>query len=134
MPRDPLADQRTVLLVDPDEDSQHIYAGFLRHCGYRVLQARNGVEGVLLARKEPPDLIVTELFVPSARGWRVPELLKRDRRTAHIPVLALTAYAFATDEERAWSAGCDGFLSKPCEPSRVMQEVRRLLTRSTQSR
>lgn len=134
IPPDPPADQRTVLLVDPDEDSQNINAALLRHCGYRVLQARNGVEGILLARKERPDLIVTELFVPSARGWKVPELLRRDHRTAQIPILALTAYAFTTDEERAWSAGCDGFLSKPCEPSRVMQEVRRLLTRSNKSR
>jgi two-component system cell cycle response regulator DivK len=119
--------EKTVLLVDPDEDNRFIYATLLRHSGHRVLEAKNGVEGVLLAREHRPDLIVTELFVPSARGWKVPEMLKRDPRTSQIPILALTAYAFTTDEERAWSAGCDGFLAKPCEPYRVVEEVQRLV-------
>lgn len=120
-------EQRTVLLVDPHEDSRFINATMLRYHGYRVLEAKNGAEGILLARVERPDLIVTELFVPSARGWKVPELLKGDPRTARIPILALTAFAFLADEQRAWSAGCDGFLTKPCEPARVVQEVQRLV-------
>jgi two-component system cell cycle response regulator DivK len=124
---DPQAVQKTVLLVDADEDNRFIYATLLRHCGYRVLEAKNGVEGILLAREHRPDVIVTELFVQSAHGWKVPELLKQDSRTAQIPILALTAYALTTDEERAWSAGCDGFLAKPCEPSRVVEEVQRLV-------
>ena len=123
----PIAVHRTVLLVDPHEDSRIIYAALLRHSGYRVLEAKNGVEGILLAREHRPDLIVTELFVPSAHGWKVPELLKHDPRTSHIPILALTACTFTTGEERAWSAGCDGFLAKPCEPSRVVEEVQRLI-------
>lgn len=117
----------TVLLVDPDQDSRAIYATLLRHCGYRVLVATDGVAGILLAREHRPDLIVTELFVSSARGWKVPEMLKRDPRTAEIPILALTAYAFTSDEERAYSAGCRGFLPKPCEPSRLLAEVQRFV-------
>jgi two-component system cell cycle response regulator DivK len=124
---DPQALRMTVLLVDPDEDNRFIYATLLRHCGYRVLEAKNGVEGILLARERRPDVIVTELFVQSAHGWKVPELLKKDPRTAQIPILALTAYAFTTDEERAWAAGCDGFLAKPCELSRVVEELQRLV-------
>ena len=124
---DPSADQKIVLLVDPDEDNRSIYATLLRHFGYLVIEAKNGVEGILLAREHRPDLIVTELFVSTARGWKVPEMLKGDARTAAIPILALTAYAFTTDEERAWSAGCDGYLAKPCEPARVVEEVQRLV-------
>lgn len=131
---DPPTAKPVVLLVDPDKDNRQIYATWLRHCGYGVLEAKNGVEGILLAREHQPDVIVTELFVPTTRGWKVPEVLKRDPRTAKIPILALTAYAFATDEERAWSAGCDGFLSKPCEPSRVAEEVRRLVAASRGAR
>lgn len=89
--------------------------------------AKDGVAGILLARDHRPELIVTELFVPSARGWKVPEVLKGDSRTAQIPILALTAYAFASDEERAYAAGCEGFLPKPCEPSRLLAEVQRFV-------
>lgn len=112
-------EQTSVLLVDPDEDSRSIYAALLRHHGFLVLEAEDGAQGILLARLERPDVIATELFVPSASGWELPELLKGDLRTARIPILALTAYAFEADEQRAWSAGCDGFLAKPCEPARM---------------
>lgn len=121
------AGQKTVLLVDPGEDHRFVYATLLRHRGYRVVEAKNGVEGILLARAHRPDLIMTELFIRSARGWKVPEMLKGDPRTARIPILAFTAHAFTTDEERARSAGCEGFLAKPCEPSRVVEEVQRLV-------
>lgn len=116
-----------VLIIDPDPDSRCIYATLLRHLGYRVAEARNGVHGILAAREQQPDLIVTELFVPSGRGWKVPELLKRDPRTAEIPIVALTAHALPGDEERALSAGCDRYLAKPCEPLRLLQEIRRML-------
>lgn len=124
---DPPTVQKIVLLVDPDEDHRVIYTTFLRHCGYEVIEAKNGVEGILLARKHQPDVIVTELFVPTARGWKVLEMLTQDPRTAQIPILALTAYAFTADEDRAWFAGCNGFLTKPCEPARVVEEVQRLI-------
>lgn len=120
--------QKSVLLVDPDEDNRLIYTTLLRHRGYRVLEAKDDGEGMLLAREHRPDLIMTELFVATAHGWRLPEMLKQDASTAQIPILALTAHAFTTDEERAWTAGCDGFLAKPCEPSRVLAEVQRLVT------
>lgn len=114
-----------VLLIDPDEDSRRIYGTLLRHQGYRVLEATQGIDGILKARAHQPDLILTELFVPTAQGWKVPELLREDPRTADIPVIALTTYARSADAEAAHMSGCIAFLAKPCEPTRVLEEVHR---------
>ena len=114
-----------VLLVDPDKDSRLMYGAILRHDGFRVVEATQGVEGIRMAREHHPDLILTELFVATAQGWKVPELLRDDPRTADIPVIALTTYARSTDGEAAYASGCVAFLAKPCEPTRVLEEVHR---------
>ena len=65
--------------------------------------------------------------MPGIDGWEATRLLKSDPLTAGIPVVALTAHAMTEDRRRAEEVGCDGYLSKPIEPRRVVEEVRRLL-------
>ena len=117
----------TVLIIDPDPDSRYMYAALLRHHGFRVVEASNGADGIMAACAVPPDLIITELLVPSGTGWKVPKLLKRDPRTAGIPILALTSRVVPGGRERALAAGCERYLAKPCEPSRLLGEVQELL-------
>ena len=125
-PRDPA----TVLIIDPDQSSREIYGTLLRDQGHEVIEAANGAEGILLARERQPDVIITELFVAGGDGWRIPALLRADSRTASIPILAVTTQATPEAEERAFSAGCGGYLRKPCEPRIVAEEVARLLEAS----
>lgn len=118
---------KTILLVDEDRDSRIVYATILQHCGYHVLEAEDGERGMWLAAEYLPDLIVLELAVPVVDGYRLLEWLKHDFRMARIPIVAVSAFAMATDRERALRAGCDMYLSKPCRPSRVLAEVQRLI-------
>lgn len=120
-------DPKTVLLVDEDRDSRVVYATILHHNGYRVLEAENGERGLWLAAEHLPDLVVLELGIPLLDGYRLIERLKRDSRMARIPVLAVSAFAMASDRERALRAGCDAYLAKPCRPSWVLAEVQRLI-------
>jgi len=120
-------DQRTVLLVEDDEDNRIVYTTILEHRGYRVLEAVNGEDGLRLARETRPDAILMDVSIPLIDGWMVTERLKQAPDTAHIPVIALTAHALAEDRERAHEVGCDGYLIKPCEPSRVIAEIERVL-------
>jgi two-component system cell cycle response regulator DivK len=118
-----------VLLVEDNEDSQVIYRLVLEHYGYCVLSARNGAEAIEVAQQHLPDLILMDISIPIIDGWEATRRLKSDSRTAEIPIVALTAHALSTDRERAAAVGCDGYLTKPAEPRRVLQAIRDLLTR-----
>jgi CheY-like chemotaxis protein len=118
---------RTILLVEDHEDNRIVYSTILEHFGYTVLLAGDGAEGVRLAREALPDLVLMDVSIPVMDGWEATRVLKADPATAAIPIVALTAHALATDRERAAEAGCDGYLAKPVEPRRVLEEVRRFL-------
>jgi CheY-like chemotaxis protein len=116
----------TVLLVEDNEDNRIVYATVLEHFGFHVLQACNGEDGVRLAQEARPDVVLMDISIPIIDGWSATSLIKADPRTAEIPVIALTAHALPEDREKSLAVGCDGYLAKPCEPSRVLSEVRRL--------
>lgn len=118
---------RTVLLVEDNADNQVIYRTILEHVGYRVIVAWDGIEGVRQARVAMPDLILMDVGLPGISGLDATRTLKAGTETRHIPIIALTAHALASDMERAEQAGCDGYLAKPCEPRRVVAEVQRFI-------
>src|ERR1043166_1909774 len=95
--------QKTVLLVEDNEDNRLIYATALRYAGYEVIEAVTGTEGVNLARSRRPDLILMDISVPEMDGWEATTLLKADPNTREIPVIAVTAHALPGDEERSRS-------------------------------
>jgi len=121
------ATKKTVLLVEDNEDNLVVYRTILDHVGYNVLEARDGEEGVSRARQEHPDLILMDISIPKIDGWEATRRLKADQATRDIPIIALTAHALEEDRERALAAGCDGYLAKPVEPRRVVEEVQRFV-------
>jgi CheY-like chemotaxis protein len=118
---------KTVLLVEDNEDNRIVYSTILQHFGYRVMEALNGEEGIAKARAEKPDLILMDISIPIIDGWEATQVLKRDPDTKHIPIIALTAHALASDREKAMEVGCDSYLAKPCEPKAVVSEVQKFL-------
>jgi len=124
-----MADPRRILLVEDNDDNLSVYRTILEHTGYEVLEARDGVAGVEQARGGQPDLILMDISLPRLDGYEATRILKTDPSTRHIPIIALTAHALEEDRERARDVGCDGFLAKPIEPSRVVREVGRYLSR-----
>lgn len=119
--------KKTVLLVDDSEETRRMYAAPLELEGYRVLEAENGAEGVELATSSVPDLIFMNMAMPKMDGWSAIRVLRGDDRTAAIPVVALTGFDERAARERADLVGSDEYLTKPCEPSRVLEEVRKRL-------
>ena len=115
----------TVLIVEDDDDSRFVYGVILEDHGFEVVTATSGDEGLRIARERKPAAVLMDVSIPGLDGWRVTEMLKADPNTASIPVIVITAHAFPEDASRARSVRCDGFLTKPCEPRRVLDEVRR---------
>ncbi len=118
---------KLVLLVEDNEDNRIVYSTILKHFGYEVSEALNGEEGISKARFQQPDLILMDISIPVIDGWEATQVLKHDPATKHIPIIALTAHALASDREKAMEVGCDGYLAKPCEPRAVVAEVKRFL-------
>lgn len=121
------SNQKTVLLVEDNEDNLVVYRTILEHVGFRVIEARDGEEGVNRARQYHPDLILMDISIPKIDGWEATQRLKSDESTKEIPIIALTAHALEEDRQKALQAGCDGYLAKPVEPRRVVQEVERFV-------
>src|SRR5512141_186901 len=117
--------RKTILLVEDNEDNLVVYRTILEHVGYNVIEARAGEEGVSRAREHLPDLILMDISIPKLDGWEATQRLKGAEATRLIPIIALTAHALEEDRQKAVQVGCDGYLAKPVEPRRVVQEVER---------
>ena len=116
-----------VLLVDDYPDNRDIYVQFLTYSGLRVEEADNGHQALDKAFTLRPDVIVMDLSLPGLDGWEVTRRLKQDPRTRDIPVIALTGHALAGHSEGAFDAGCDAFITKPCLPERLLEEIRAIV-------
>ena len=86
-----MSEPRTVLLVEDNEDNRIVYATMLEHYGYKVVETANGEDAVRIAREELPDLILMDISIPGIDGWTATERIRQDKRTADIPVVAVTA-------------------------------------------
>jgi CheY-like chemotaxis protein len=124
-PRD--AEAPLVLLVDDFDDNREMYAEYLVFAGLRVAEAQNGLEALERARTLRPDVVVMDLALPGVDGWEATRRLKEDAATRDIPVIALTGHALAGHSRSAFEAGCDIFITKPCLPERLLQEIQRVL-------
>jgi len=116
-----------VLLVDDSADTRAMYGEYLRFAGFRVVTADNGEEALAAAQAEWPAVILMDLAMPRMDGWEAIRRLRADPLTAEIPIVALSAYAFGEEPERARKAGADMCLSKPCLPPQVARVVRAML-------
>jgi two-component system, cell cycle response regulator DivK len=116
-----------VLLVDDYPDAREMYTEYLEFSGFEVVEAGNGMEALQRAADSEPDIILMDLSLPVMDGWEATRRLKADKRTASIPVVALTGHALAGISEGALKAGCDAFVTKPCLPEDLVKEIRKIL-------
>jgi CheY-like chemotaxis protein len=121
-----MASACTVLLVQPHDDSRDLYTTSLQRAGMAVLAVADGADALDLAPQA--DVVVTGLRVGSVDGVDLIARLRRDSRTRFTPIIVLTASAFPRDRLRAEGAGCDLFLTLPCLPDQLTEEIRRALT------
>ena len=119
-----------ILCVEDNDDNIYTLHRRLTRWGHTVLIARDGREGIAMARAERPDLIVMDMNLPKLDGWEATRTLKSSDETKHIPILALTAHAMVGDREKALAAGCDDFATKPVSFDEVRAKIETLVGRS----
>jgi two-component system, cell cycle response regulator DivK len=121
-----------ILIIEDNVDNLELVRFLLERSHYEVLPAFDGLDGLVAARKEKPDLILLDLSLPGMDGWSVASTLKADPETAFIPVVALTAHSLPSDRRRALESGCDGYLSKPLDiPNFILQVAAFIANHST---
>jgi CheY-like chemotaxis protein len=117
-----------ILLVEDNELNRDMLSRRLERRGYAVTLAVDGAEGLSKARSEIPELILMDMSLPVLDGWEVTRQLKADAATRGIPIIALTAHAMASDEQKARDCGCDDFDTKPIELTRLLTKIEALVT------
>ena len=115
------------ILVVEDVDFNRDLLVQLLEDDYEVIEAVNGQEGVELAERERPDLILMDLSLPVMDGWEATRQLKANDKLRSIPVIALTAHAMKGDEEKALAAGCDDYLVKPLDEDELIAKIQKYL-------
>ena len=116
-----------VLIVDDNLDAREMYALYLEHEGFRSAEAADGHAAIDEAKRAKPDLILMDATMPRLDGWEAARMLKSDAETKHIPLIMLTAHAFAEHRDRAAAVGADAFMAKPVLPDVLAREIRRML-------
>lgn len=116
-----------ILVVEDQEELRRLYAEQLTLSGFDVIEAGNGEDAISHTSSHHPDVVLMDLSLPILDGWEATRRLKADARTAHIPIVALTAHDGSGELQRATRAGCDWFVPKPCPPDALITEVRRVL-------
>lgn len=104
---------KTILIVEDNELNMKLFNDLLESKGYNILKTDNGLEAHKLARQHVPDLILMDIQLPEVSGLEVTKWLKADDDVAHIPVIAVTAFAMKGDEDKILQGGCEAYISKP---------------------
>lgn len=114
---------RTVLYIEDDPASRLLVERTLRYAGYRVLVADCGLAGIDLARREEPDLILTDINLPDLTGREITTMLRSETRFQRTPIVALTAQVLRDQREMAMAAGLTGYLTKPVDVETLLRQV-----------
>jgi CheY-like chemotaxis protein len=117
---------KKVLVVEDVDFNRDLVVQLLED-KYHVIEAVNGQEGVELAERERPELILMDLSLPVMDGWEATRRIKANPDLHSIPVIALTAHAMVGDEKKALAAGCDDYLVKPLDEDALMAKIAKYL-------
>ena len=119
--------KKRVLVIEDHEDNRRIVRDLITASGYDLLEASTGEEGIELATKEKPDIILMDIQLPGMDGYEVTRRIKSDTSLKDIPIIAVTSYALSGDDQKAFAAGCDGYVTKPFSPRLLLAKIREFL-------
>jgi len=114
-----------VIIVDDHGDTRAGYAEFLTAFGFDVRTAGDAEELRSVMREWRPDALVLDLQLPRTDGWQITREIKSDPSTGRIAVIVVSACVLPSERAAAEDAGCDAFISKPCDPTSIVDELRR---------
>jgi two-component system, cell cycle response regulator len=112
-----------ILVIEDSPENLELMSYLLQAFGHVALRAADGEQGLEIARREMPDLIVCDIHLPKVDGYEVARQLKRCPVQCSIPLIAVTALAMVGDRDKVLAAGFDGYIAKPIVPKRFVEQV-----------
>jgi two-component system cell cycle response regulator DivK len=116
-----------VLVIEDNEKNRYLISFLLKGAGYDVIEAITGEEGVKMAIRERPDVVLMDIQLPGIDGYETTRRIRASPADTKVPIIALTSYAMTGDRERALAAGCTGYVEKPINPDTIMGEIQKYL-------
>ncbi len=116
-----------ILVIEDNEQNRYLVTFMLEKHGYRVIQARDGREGIELAERVKPTLILLDIQLPGMDGYAVARELRSNPAFDDVPIVAVTSYAMVGDREQILAAGCNGYIEKPINPETFIDDVKQHL-------
>jgi two-component system, cell cycle response regulator DivK len=120
--------KKTVLIVEDNELNMKLFHDLLEAHGYNILQTKDGMEALRLAREHRPNLILMDIQLPEVSGLEVTKWIKEDDELKSIPVIAVTAFAMKGDEEKIRDGGCEAYIPKPISVTNFLETVQKFLS------
>jgi two-component system cell cycle response regulator DivK len=118
---------RRILVVEDHEENRRIMRDLLTAAGYEMIEALTGEEGIALAERQRPDLILMDIQLPGLDGYETTRRIKAQPALRAIPIIAVTSYALSGDDVKAREAGCDDYVTKPFSPRALLAKMREFL-------
>jgi two-component system cell cycle response regulator DivK len=114
-------------VVEDNELNMKLFHDLLEAHGYNILQTKDGMDALRIAREHKPDLILMDIQLPEVSGLEVTKWIKEDENLKSIPVIAVTAFAMKGDEEKIRDGGCEAYIAKPISVTNFLETVRKFL-------
>jgi two-component system cell cycle response regulator DivK len=118
---------KRILVVEDQDDNRRILRDLLTASGYELIEAVDGEQGLTSAEQERPDLILMDIQLPGIDGYEVTRRIKANEALRSIPIIAVTSYALSGDDQKAFEAGCDAYVTKPFSPRQLLAKIREYL-------
>ena len=118
---------RRILVVEDQEDNRKIMRDLLEANDFEIIEAVTGEEGVAMAGKEKPDLILMDIQLPGLDGYETTRQIRTNPDLKQTPIIAVTSYALSGDDKKAFAAGCDGYVTKPFSPRQLLAKIKEYL-------
>jgi DNA-binding response OmpR family regulator len=122
--------EKKILVIEDDPATLRLVDYSLRHEGYQVITASNGLEGIRKVHNEAPDLVILDVMLPGMDGFEICHRLKSEPATAQMPIMMFSAKAQEIDKNTGLKVGADDYLTKPVAPAEIVSRVQKLLTRN----
>ena len=117
---------KRILHIEDNPFNRKIVRDLLARTSYRLVEASDGMQGLALAKADPPDLVLVDIQLPRMSGLDVTRELRADPRTVHVPIIVITSFALSGDDQRAREAGASDYVAKPYRPRDLLDIIRRL--------